>query len=351
MNEKLTSKERVLLAFDHKEPDRVPCWCGASKEFWEKVKKILNLDDESLRLRMGDDFRRIYPEYTGPAPVLSQGATCKTVFGIERHGLGYGHAIKHPLAEASLYEIHNYSWPDSQWINTSKMREEASKWSRKYAVLGGDWSPFWHDVIDLLGMENLYLKMFDEPELVDVVFEHVVGYYLEVNQKIFEEISNEIDVFFIGNDFGSQNGPLMSPELFRRFILPHLKKLIDTGHDFGLKVQLHCCGGIEPLIPCLIEVGLDALHALQPDAKGMHLQNLKRAYGDKIVLNGGIDSHHVLINGNPASVRDKTREVLNIMMPYGGYIAGASHDTILEETPVKNVIAMFDAIHEFGIYE
>lgn len=87
------------------------------------------------------------------------------------------------------------------------------------------------------------------------------------------------------------------------------------------------------------------------NSRGMDLKNIKKEFGDKIVLNGGIDSKNILIDGNPDFVKEKTKEILDIMMPGGGYVAGASHDTILEETPVENVSAMFDAIKEFGIYE
>ena len=114
--------------------------------------------------------------------------------------------------------------------------------------------------------------------------------------------------------------------------------------------MLHCCGGYAPLIPAMIEVGLDGLHAVQPSCTGMDLAALKSAYGGKILFNGAIDSHQVLIRGTPDYVREKTRQVLAIMMPGGGYVAGASHDWILEETPLENVLAMFDAIREFGSY-
>jgi uroporphyrinogen-III decarboxylase len=134
-------------------------------------------------------------------------------------------------------------------------------------------------------------------------------------------------------------------------MLPHLKRLIDLGHDYGLLVQLHCCGGFEPLIAPMIEAGLDGLHALQPCCRGMDLRALKTKYGSRILLNGAIDSQHVLIAGSPASVREGTRRVLEIMKPGGGYVAGASHDWILEETPLENVLAMFDAIEEFGRYD
>ena len=348
---RLTSRERVLTAFEHEQPDRVPCWCGASEEFWAKAKRELQLDDEGLRVRFGDDFRRVFAEYAGPDFPLSEGATSRTIFGIERLGLGYGQPKNHPLAEASLKDVHDYSWPDPAWMDVSKIKAEAQIYDGKYAILGGDWSPFWHDAIDLLGMENLYMKMYTEPELVDAVMQHMVNYYAAVSRRIFDAAADVIDIFFIGNDFGSQTGPLLGPELFGRFMMPHLKRLIDLGHAYNLKVQLHCCGGFAPLIPMMIESGLDALHAVQPDCYGMELKTLKADFGDKILFNGAIDSHNILIDGTPETVRRETAEVLEIMMPGGGYVAGASHDTILEETPVENVVEMFDTIHRFGVYD
>lgn len=235
----MTSRERVLAAFAHEEPDRVPRWCGASPEFMAKAKRQLRLaDDEALLVRFGDDFRRVHARYAGPA--------------------GFS--------------------PDR------------------------DLSP------------------------------------------------GAIDVFFIGNDFGSRQGPLISPRAFDRFLMPHLRRLIRLGHDHGLKVQLHCCGGCEPLMPSMVAAGLDGLHAVQPCCRGMDLRQLKARYGDRILFNGAIDSQRVLIEGTPATVRQNVREVLSILAPGGGYVAGASHDYILEETPVENVLAMFDAIEEFGRY-
>ena len=139
--------------------------------------------------------------------------------------------------------------------------------------------------------------------------------------------------------------------MFDTFLLPSLKRLINLGHDYKLSVMLHCCGGYRELIPALVDAGLDGLHALQPDTNGMDPGSLKADFGDKIVLNGSIDSHYILINGeSPEWVKEQTRSVLDVMKPGGRYIAGASHDTILEETPVENVLAMMDAIEEYGQY-
>jgi uroporphyrinogen decarboxylase len=347
----MNSRERVLTVFEHEQPDRVPCWCGASIEFWEKAKKELKLDDEGLRLHFRDDFRRVFAKYVGPEfPVQHPQATCRTLFGIERNGYGYGQPLTHPLAEATVADVESYSWPDPAWIDVSKIKASAKAYKGRFAIMAGDWSPFWHDAIDLVGMENLYIKMYSESDVVDAILKHLVDYYFDVNKRIFDAAADEIDIFFMGNDFGSQTGPLMSPEMFDRFMGKHLKRLCDIGHSYGLKTQLHCCGGIYELIPSMIDAGIDSLHAVQTTCRGMELNILKSEFGDKIVFNGGIDSHHILMEQDTEGVKEDTRKVLRTMMPGSGYIAGASHDTVLEETPVKNVLAMFDAINEYGIY-
>jgi uroporphyrinogen decarboxylase len=344
----VTSRERILTAFDHRVPDRVPAWCGASPAFWDSAKAALGLDDEGLRVRLGDDFRRVGARYAGPDLGLSAGATWKSPFGIERAGIGYGQPMSHPLAHAStVKDIRAWQWPNPDWMDVSQVKAEAERHGGQYAILGGDWSPFWHDAIDFVGLERLYLLMYDHADVAALLFERITDFYAGVSNRMFEAAGNAIDIFFIGNDFGSQTGPLLGVDLFRRFALPSLRRLIDLGHRHGKKVMLHCCGGFRPLIPSMIAAGLDAVHALQPSCRGMEPRALKRDFGGQLVLNGAIDSHHVLITGTPASVRAATRAVLDIMAPGGGYIAGASHDWILPETPLSNVLAMFDAIREY----
>ncbi len=348
----MTPRQRVLAVFEGQLPDRVPMWCGSSQEFWAKCKSQLKLDDEGLRERFHDDFRRVLARYAGPEIALKHPqAASRTVFGVERHGMGYGQPLAHPLAGATLEQVHQYAWPDPQWMDVSHIRPEARAWAGKYAILGGDWSPFFHDAIDLMGMEGLYLGMYDHPEAVDAMMTHIVDYYAAVSRRIFEAAADAIDIFFIANDLGSMTGPLLSPDMFERFILPHTRRLIELGHEYGLYVQMHCCGGFAELIPMLVDAGLDALHSVQPSCRGMDLRKLKADFGDRIVFNGAIDSHRVLIDGTPETVIRDTREVLDIMMGGGGFIAGASHDTILEETPVENVLAMFDTIEDYGVYE
>jgi len=354
----MTSRDRVLAIFAGEIPDRVPVWLGASPEWKALAKRRAGLAaDEDLALFVGDDFRRVFAKYAGPAEFSPDRAfrhpeaTSRTPFGVERTGYGYGQPIEHPLATArTVADIERYPWPDPAWMDVSRIRDEALAWGRRFAVLGGDWSPFYHDAIDLLGMETFMVAMVEEPAIIDVLLRHLVDYYFQTSLRVFEASADAIDIFFIGNDFGTQNGPVVGQALFRRFFLPHLSRLAALGHDFGLKVQLHCCGGFFPLIPALIEAGIDALQALQPDARDMAPAKLKAAFGGRVVFNGSIDTHHWLIEGTPELVRAKTRETLSVMMPGGGYIASPSHDYLLPETQVDNVFALYEAVREFGRY-
>ncbi len=354
----MTSRERVLRAFAHREPDRVPAWCGASPDFRELARAHLGLpDDEALSRRLGDDFRRVTARYAGPSDRSPDSAfthpetVVRTPFGIERRGYGFGQPLSHPLAGAkTVRDLENFPWPDPDWMDVSRVREEALAWERESAILGGDWSPFFHDAIDLVGMDRLMLLLHDEPRFIDALLGRLVGYYHEVSRRIFEAAGDAIDIFFIGNDFGTQIGPIVGDKMFRRFFLPHLGRLVELGHSYGLKVMLHCCGGFAPLIPGMIEIGLDALQALQPDARGMEPAGLKRDFGEKMVFAGSIDTHHWLIKGTPEIVRRETRRVLEIMKPGGGYVASPSHDYLLPETPVENVVALYDTVREYGGY-
>jgi uroporphyrinogen-III decarboxylase len=258
--------------------------------------------------------------------------------------------LNRPLVNAeTVKEIHDFAWPDPAWMDISHIRAEALAYKGEYAILGGDWSPFWHDAFDLLTFKNISYKMQDNPEMIDALMQHIVDYYIGVSTRIFDAAADVIDIFFIGNDFGGQTGPLIGEKTFRRFIMPHLKRLVDLGHDYGLKVLLHCCGGFLPLIPAMLETSLDGLQALQPTCRGMKPADLKSQFGDKITLMGAVNTQ-LLIEGTPDQTRAETRRVLEIMKPGGGYICSPSHDYLLPETPVENVIALYDTLREYGDY-
>lgn len=350
----MTPRERVMTAFAHREPDRLPCWCGASPGFVAKATAALGTDEEGFRRRIGDDFRRVSAPWVDPDPVLLPGATWRSPFGVQRSGIGYGQPLSHPLAAAieagtpALQAVAAYPWPSAAQVDVSGLRAQAWAWGGEYAILGGDWSPFWHDAIDLVGMEGLYYLMYDEAEAAALLFERITDFYVASSERILEEAGDLIDILFIGNDFGSTTGPLLGPELFGRFVSPSLRRLTSLGHSHGLKVMLHCCGGYRPLIPLMLADGIDGLHALQPRCAGMDPAGLKRDFGGRVLLNGAIDTQVALLEGSPAVAREETLRTLAILAPGGGYVAGPSHDWLLEETPLDNVLALYDAIRDWN---
>ncbi len=230
----MTSRERVLAVFRREIPDRVPMWCGASPEFMAKSRAFLGVeDDEAVYQRFHDDFRRVYSRYAGPEkfdPVKNAAIGSRlNVFGVERKGEGYGVPANTPLKDATLEDVENYPWPSADWIDVSHIREDALRYGGEYAIMGGEWCPFFHDLLDLLGMEDALVMMYEEPEVVHAVLDHLVDYYYACNQRIFEAAGDVIDIAFMGNDMGSQNGPLVSVKLFDEFFCTSVPKAVRPG--------------------------------------------------------------------------------------------------------------------------
>jgi uroporphyrinogen decarboxylase len=330
-------------------PDRVPVTLGADGGFWKKACAAYKCDVEELRVQFGDDFR-----FAGVGMSVSINvakdprATILSPFGVSRAGIGYGQALFHPLANATLKDVHSHPWPKPESVQYHIGGDPVVK-SRQYANLGGVCTTFWHDIIDLMGLDNLAIKMYEDPQVVDAVFQYIVDFQIAVNRRLFQIARHLFDIFWLPSDFGSQHGPMISPAMFQRFVAPHLRRYAMLAHEFNLKIMLHSCGSIAPLIPTIIDCGIDAIHPLQP-CHGMDLARIKQDFGNRLVLNGGIDAQHTLLEGTPDQVRQKTHEVLTILKPGGRYIGGASHDSIVADTPVENVQAMFDVLHEEGWY-
>lgn len=170
----MTSRERVLAVFRKEIPDRIPVWCGASPEFMEKSRKYLGLqNEEEVYQRFRDDFRRVCSRYAGPEkfdPVKNAAIGSRlNVFGVERAGEGYGVPANTPLKDATLEDVENYPWPSADWIDVSHIREDALQYGGQYAIMGGEWCPFFHDLLGLLGMQDALVMMYEEPEVVRAV--------------------------------------------------------------------------------------------------------------------------------------------------------------------------------------
>jgi DNA-binding LacI/PurR family transcriptional regulator len=339
-----TSRGRVMAAFSRETIKTIPKWLGIGKELLEKIERELGLNEEQFRQRIKDDVRVIGVGYSYSSSLERD----TSPFGISRIGYSYGQAQRHPLGDSPTLEaLRSFPWPDPLDVDVTTLRQKIKEYDGQFAIFGGDPSPFWHDAIDLVGFETLLMLMYDEPDFVYTLLNRIVDYHIAVSVRIFEEAGELYDVFLIRNDFGSQTGPLIGPDLFGRFIVPCLRRITDVGHRYGLKVMLHSGGSIRPLIPMIIEAGVDALHPLQPDCPGMRPATIARDFGSSLVLSGAIDARGALLKGRPDDVPREARSVLNELAPGSNYIASPSIDALTDDIPLENILALFDEISSY----
>jgi len=345
---KMNSKKRALSVFEGVKSDRFPMWYGADAETSSNIMKLLGIDEEEqLPPALGIDFRTIRPRYIGAPLARHEDGSMDTIWGIRRGGCYYGQALNHPLSGAeTVEEVEKFPWPDPAEWEVDHVVEEAEKYE-DFCLIGGAWSPFFHDVSELLGMEEMFIKMAMNPSVVEAACERCVEFYQDQSRRMFELAGDLLDIFFIGNDFGSQNGLLCSPDMWRRFFAPGTKAMIDLGHRYGLKVALHSCGDIHEILPDLIDMGLDVINPVQVSAAHMDPVKLKMEYKERIVFFGGVDVE-ILRCGTEEDVRGETRRIIEILGEDNRYIVAPSHDYLLPEIPAENIIAMYDEAKKYS---
>lgn len=338
-----TSRERVLDAFEHRQPDRVPMWYGADSRVTEALKRATgSADEEALMRALHIDFRRVRERYVGPPLRTFADGTWETYWGVRRAGDYAGQPMTHPLAGIEHVEdLDRFAWPSPDWFDFSGIRADCQSW-QDLAVIGGPWVVVYTGSTELVGTEEFLLKLHTHPEVIEAILGRVADFYFEVATRFFEAAGDCIDIFFFGDDFGGQNGLQLSPTMWRHFMKPYLRRFVDLGKSAGLKVMLHSCGGVREIIPDLIDIGMDALNPVQARARGMEAPGLKRDFGSQICFHGAIDHQHVLPEGTPAEVRAEVRSVIDVMAPGGGYCLAPSHDLLLAEFPTENILAMYD---------
>ena len=295
--------------------------------------------DFDLGLKLGSHCRWVHPESHGAYRDDLGRALFNPLYEGERVSLGQAG----PFAECEdPSEVDKYDWPKLEYLCLDKTCEEIERTAAAgQAVLSGMWSCFFHVVADFFGMENYFIKMYTDPAVVDAVTEHVVDFYMRANEVLFDRVGDKIDMFFFGNDFGSQLDTLVSPEMFDRFIMPSFTRFTEQAHRHGMKVLLHSCGSIYRVIPKLIDAGVDALHPIQAQAVNMSAEKLSREFNGKIVFVGGVDTQQLLPNATPQQVRDEVHRLRDLFGP--NYIVSPSHESILPDVPWENVQAMAEA--------
>jgi uroporphyrinogen decarboxylase len=333
-------REVLRAIIDRREAPRCGFWLGnPHADTWPILHRYFGTrSGEELRRKLGDDFRWISPQFA--ASTYRHPQNWK-LFDMRGDKISHGQAG--PLADCeSVADVEKFPWPELEYLDFSEtigMLQGAGDFYRA----SGFWCPFFHDVMDLFGMESYMVKMVTHPEVVHAVTERVCRAYLEANELFYTRAGPLIDGFFFGNDFGTQLDLLLSPALFDEFILPWFRRFTEQGHAHGYQVILHSCGSIYRVIGRLIEAGVNCLHPLQARAKNMEAERLAREFDGKIAFMGGVDTQRLLNLGTPGQVKDEVRRIKDLLGPH--LIVSPSHEAILPDVPPRNVAAMAEAAH------
>jgi len=330
----LTSREKVKLIFDLKNTTETAFWTGhpnyQTVPIYAKEWGIDATEDE-IYAYLEDDCKWINADggYRHPEGF----SAIDPSYGVHRDTLSAGGCF----ADAeTISDIESYPWPDAKYCDFTDIYNYIDQYQDKM-VFTGLWSPFFHQAADFFGMENYFIKMYEAPELVEAVTDRIVDYYVAANDKFFSGLGDRADVMFFGNDFGTQRDLFISPENFRRFVLPSIKRLTAVGKKYNKKIMLHSCGSIYRAIPDLIEAGVNILHPIQAQAAGMSADELAQ-YKDRLAFLGGIDAQTFLVNATPGEIREEVKRVRAILGP--NIVISPSHEEILPNVPAANMVAM-----------
>lgn len=348
---------RAFLARDH--ADRVPIGYAANPGIDRRLKRSLGLaddDHEGLRLALGVDFRGVGPAWRGGRlhPEVP-GVHVDERFGVHSrwvaHGSGgYQDFCGFPLREAGPEAVAAWPMPDPDAYDYGAVAEAC----RRHDAFGlhlGD--PGLGDLLNstgaLMGMERVYAALAGDDEGWRILAERKAAHDLAVTERSLTAGGGRIDLLWIGEDLGSQRGPLCSLAAWRRVLRPFHQRLVDLARAHGARVMLHSCGASSFVFDDLAAMGVSAIDTLQPDARGMEAARIKAGWGDRLAFHGGIATGGIIAHGTPAEAAAEAGRVLDAYMPGGGYAFSPAH-ALQDDTPVDNVLAIYHAAHDCGRY-
>ncbi|MAF06423.1 MAG: hypothetical protein CL389_01040 [Acidiferrobacteraceae bacterium] len=382
----MTPRERVLMALNHEEPDRVPIVLGVSNatgikmQPYQGIKRIVGVEapdeylyqwpelgtaaiDEATMVRLHSDVRGVLD--LEPAATRRRNRKraphndCIDSWGSGQVEVtpGYWCPGVHPLIDATtVEELENYpGWPDMS--DPSRVAHVAGDVRRlaaqnEYAIMATPWLLFpFERAYAMQGMEAFLLNMAMYPDFARALLEKIAGYCKALMGRFLDELGDNVDIIKIGDDLGTQESLMTSPQMYRDTLKPIHADFIDfIKARTPAKIFFHSCGDVFPLIEDFIDIGVDILNPIQTSSGKMSdLAALKKRFGKNIVFCGGIDSHRILPYGSVEEVRQEVRRVIGILGPGGGTMIGAVH-TVMNDVPPENVLAMVDAVEEFGHY-
>lgn len=340
----MTSKQRVHAALNRQPVDRVPIFMWFHPETAVLLADVLEIPAAFVPEAMGDDVKQTWVanNYAMEGIVHeNEGDGHVDDWGIDWVKEGPFNQIKHyPLMDASEAELARYQFPYGKIENLLKNMEPVLKHSENFFI-GCDVSPCLFEMIcRLRGMENAILDLAANPNISHIMLEKCRDFAIKISEEACDRFP--LDWLWTGDDVGGQQAMIMSPQCWRDMIRPYLEKIFDVGKSRRLWVAYHSCGAVRPIIPDLIDMGLDVLNPIQCNCPGMNPIELKKDFGKDLTFMGGVDTVDLLPNRTAEDVRRETEKLIDGMASDGGgFILAASH-TVPPETPVENIFSMYE---------
>lgn len=354
----MTSKERVKLAFAHEIPDRVPIDYLANPGIDGRLKAHYGLaanDDEGLRRTLGVDFREIVPAYTGPALHAPVEGRMIDLWGIrtrwvEHESGGYWDYCDFPLKDADVEAVNAWPMPSPDDFDYAAI-PAMCKAMEGYCLMVGN--PGAGDMINTAGMirgvEQVLVDLMTDDEACLRFMTRKNEVQLAMLERALEAAKGAIDILWLGEDLGTQRGPMIGLDLFRKHVRPQHQRFSDLARHFGIPVMIHSCGSSSWAFDDFLEMGITIADTLQPEAKDMAPAYLKQRYGDRMSFHGCISTAGVVARGTKEETVAMVKETLEIMMPGGGYALSPTH-MLQDNSPTENVVALYDTAKKYGTY-
>ena len=383
----ITPRERVNLALEHKTPDRMPVDFLAVPEIWEGLIKRSSVQIrkngtnsyfdavwEQLLRKFQVDCRVVsYDQFCSPpasvlipdAKIDWYGALSRStpnrmwrqltpdgqiydIWGrhfkiVDNPSGSYEELASFPLNSFStISEIKNFAWPEPDWWDFSGVTDllnllgEDNQYHIRYRI-GSVFEAAWQ----LREMVTFFEDLATNPSIPAYIMERLTDIYVEITHRFLSEAGERIDMVYFYDDVATQNSLMISKKMWEKYIKPCHARIIEVAKKHNKKVMYHCDGAIHPLIPELIDMGIDVLNPVQADAKDMEPNKLKAEFGDLLSFHGGIDIIKTLPTGTPEDVQNEVKARIKQLGSNGGYVMASSHH-IQADTPLENVEAMYD---------
>lgn len=375
----LNSRERVLTALNHEEPDRVPLFLGTSGATtvlgpgYDRLRQYLGVPtgpirwfsrplqyvwmEEEVLDRLGSDGRALLP---GPAESTLRREVAEDCliddWGVtwrRQPGTLYFEVAKTPLQHASLDDLDRYPWPNllapSRFIGLAEQARAIQQAGYATVLMSG--VTLFEQAYLLRGLDTLLMDLAANEDFFTALMVKLKSLALPYLRTLLQHVGPHVDVLVTGDDLGMTAGPMMSPRLYRRLIKPHHADLLATIKKYTPgKVFFHSCGNVHALLGDLAEVGVDLLNPVQVSAGAMgDTARLKQEFGRRLSFCGAIDTQRVMPHGTPEEVRQEVRRRIKDLAPGGGYVAAAVH-CLQPDVPPENIMALCEEVARAGRY-